>query len=85
MQLVLDNEALKPLIRAIVAEVTTTIGPTGANRLAYTEPEAAAALGIRPHQLRDARLRGEIRSTRLGGRIGYTTTALQAYLAKGEE
>jgi hypothetical protein len=51
------------------------------NRLAYPEPEAAGLLGVKAHVLRDARLRGEIIATKVGGRICYETTELRRYLA----
>ena len=51
-------------------------------RLAYLEHEAASLLGVQCHVLRDARLRGEIISTRIGGRIGYETSEIKAYLER---
>jgi len=35
-------------------------------RLAYTEPEAAAKLGVNRHQIRDWRLQGKLRAHRPG-------------------
>ena len=70
----LTTDLLKRVVADAIAEATTL------NRLAYSEPEAASLLGCRPHVLRDARLRGEIRSTKVGKRIGYTRQQLDAYL-----
>jgi hypothetical protein len=84
MNLVFDADSLRELVRPIVEEVAAAIGSrTGdEDRLAYLEADAAKLLGIASHQLRDARLRGEITSTRVGGRIGYERTELLAYLAR---
>lgn len=83
MNLVFDSTTLRKLVRPIVAEVTAAIEIAGdRDRLAYPEPEAAALLGIASHQLRDARLRGEITATKVGGRIGYERAELVAYLAR---
>lgn len=82
-KLELDADELRPLIETVVAEVLAateadTFRVNG--RLAYPESEAAALLGVRPHVLRDARLRGEIEAATVGRRIVYTTDALMAYL-----
>lgn len=86
MNLNLDSADLKPLVAAVVAEVLDAVRSTdatlGGERLAYTESEAAALLGCRPHVLRDARLRREIISTKIGGRIGYEKRELESYLAR---
>jgi hypothetical protein len=82
----LDPADLRPIVAAVVAETLAAVrGSDSAlegGRLAFTESEAAAALGCRAHVLRDARLRGEIVATRIGGRIGYERGELMAYLAR---
>ena len=86
MQLTFDPDTIREFARPIIEEVASALlaNPIGGNeRLAYTEPEAAELLGIAAHQLRDARLRGEITSTKVGGRIGYERSELIAYLARG--
>ncbi len=89
MNLSLDPADLRPLVAAVVAETLQAIRENAATldgaRLAYSEPEAAAAMGCKPHVLRDARLRGEIISTKVGGRIGYESSELRAYLARNRE
>ena len=50
------------------------------DKIAFTEPEAAAILSLRPHVLRDARLRGEISGSRVGKRILYERTELLRFL-----
>lgn len=82
MQLSLDPADLKPIVEAVLAEVLAKAAPLQSERLAYLEPEAAALLGLRAHQLRDARLRGEITATKVGGRLGYSREELLAYLAR---
>lgn len=82
MNLSINPEELRPVITAIVAEVLAQTSALGDARLAFTEPEAAGLLGIKPHALRDARLRQEIRATKIGGRIGYSRDELLAYLSR---
>lgn len=53
-----------------------------AERLAYPEAEAAMLLGVARHVLRDARLRGEIKATRIGKRIVYARDELLRFLAR---
>lgn len=84
----LDAEALRPLVREIVAEVLSQyreaeVQAIGDGRLAYSEPEAARMLGLQPHQLRDERLRGRIAASSIvGRRVRYTTDDLRGYLAE---
>ncbi len=84
MELKLDAEALRPVIEAVVAEVTARLEEDRAKldgRLAYSEPEAARLLGLQPHQLRDERLRGNIGASAIvGRRIRYTRQDLMDYL-----
>jgi hypothetical protein len=84
MNLVFNDDDLRRIARPLIAEITAAIGSrTGDDdQLAYTEPQAAKLLGIATHQLRDARLRGEIVATKVGGRIGYERSELLAYLAR---
>jgi hypothetical protein len=51
-----------------------------ADRLGFTEAEAAALLGVARHVLRDARLRGEIKARLLGKKYVYSKTTLVAFL-----
>jgi hypothetical protein len=86
LNLQIDAAALKPLIAAIVAEtiaaVEARIAGLDAGRVAYTEPEAAAALGLQASQLRGEREMRRVRaSVGPAGRILYTREALVEYLA----
>ena len=69
MNLHLPEEDLRPLIEATVRQVMAQVaeerGRT-AGRLGYTEAEAAELLGLKTHQLRDARRRGEIHARLVG-------------------
>ena len=83
MKLSFDEADLRPVIQQIVAATLVQIQSDEAklgDRLAYTEPQAAAILGIRPHVLRDARLRGEISGSRVGKRILYERDELLRFL-----
>ncbi len=79
MKIVLDESDLRPLIETIVKETLRIIDETGrtmGERIAYTEPEAAALLGMAPHVLRDRRLEGEVSASRCGRRILYKRSDL---------
>jgi hypothetical protein len=79
-----DLEAFKPLVAEVVRTVLAELKrANGSSRLAYTEAEAAALLGVPRHSLRDCRLRGEIHATKVGKRLIYARSELQR-LVKGE-
>jgi hypothetical protein len=81
----LDTDELRPLIQTVVAEVLAATEADAVRlngRLAYPESEAAVLLGVRPHVLRDARLRGEIEAATIGKRIVYEPEALKSYLRR---
>lgn len=86
---VLTQEEIEKLIDSAVSKAFTAaldINPNlASNRLAYSEPEAASLLGVKPHVLRDARIRGEIFATRVGGRLAYTRNELMSYLEEGKQ
>jgi len=54
-------------------------------RLAYTEPEAAVLLGVKPHVLRDCRRRGELQGAKVGSRVLYTRADLLDFLERRKE
>jgi len=88
MEIRLDVDDLTPLIQRIAAEVVAELSRTlpGDDRMAYSEPEAADMLGLRPHVLADERRRGRIGYARIvGGRIRYTRDHLTRYLAQRME
>lgn len=80
----IDPDELKPLVRDIVEAAlaeTDQLKCLLNGKLAVTEPEAAALLGLNPWQLRDLRLAGKISHSRIvGGRIRYTLDDLTGYL-----
>jgi hypothetical protein len=85
MRLDLLPEDLAPIVRAVFAEFQrqradhdTVLG----ERLGFTESEAAAALGIAGHRLRDCRLRGEISARKVGKGYVYSREALRRFLEK---
>lgn len=87
MHLTIDRDSLRPLVQAVVEEVLRQLDgqrqslPEG--RLAYSEQEAAALLGLQRHQLRDERLRGRVGSSVIvGGKLRYTRDDLMGYLAR---
>ena len=86
INLQLDPSVLGPLIRQIVAETVAQLDADRAklgDKLAYSETEAARLLGLREHQLRDARLAGKIGCSQITGRrIRYTREDLLHYLAE---
>lgn len=79
MELLLNPDELRPLVRQVVVEVLSAIDwPQG--RIALTEAEAAEACGVARHVLRDLRLAGKITGHRLGKRVIYTRNDLVAAL-----
>ncbi len=80
-----DDAVLRPLIERIVATVLDRLQDEQEvlrDKLAFTEAEAAALLGIERHVLRDARLRGELAGSRVGKRILYERQELLGYLRR---
>ena len=79
MQILLEESDLRPLIEAIVKETVHLMDEAGRHlgeRIAYTEAEAAALLGVAPHVLRDCRRRGEVSASRCGKRSVYQRSDL---------
>jgi len=85
MKIILDDTDLRPMIESVVAETLRQVkaihGQFG-ERLAFTESEAAALLGIQRHVLRDCRRRGEIKGAKCGKRILYRLDDLTAMLER---
>jgi len=87
MKVQFDDADLEPLITKIVATVLAQREDDGerfGGRLAFTESEAAAMLGMKSYVLRDCRLRGEIVGTRIGKRIFYSRDQLMKLLARNQ-
>jgi hypothetical protein len=83
-----DRETLRPLVNLAVAEALERMETERAKlngRLAFTEPEAAALLGVKPYVLRDCRRRGELQGARVGSKIVYTRADLLAFLDQQKE
>jgi len=79
VKIVLEATDLRPLMETIVKETLRIIDESSratGERIAFTEPEAAALLGIAPHVLRDRRLDGEVSASRCGRRILYKRSDL---------
>jgi hypothetical protein len=84
----MDNETLRPIVRAAVSEAMEQIAVDRAKfsgRLAFTEPEAAALLGVKPYVLRDCRRRGELQGAKVGSKIVYTRDDLVEFLDRKKE
>jgi hypothetical protein len=68
MQVTFAQEDLRPLIEVVVTECLARLRDDEArlgDRMAFSEQEAARLIGIAPHVLRDARLRGDISASRI--------------------
>ncbi|HUT13608.1 MAG TPA: helix-turn-helix domain-containing protein [Thermoguttaceae bacterium] len=88
LQIQFDQDALRPLIRLAVAEALERMEVERAKfngRLAFTEPEAAVLLGVKPHVLRDCRRRGELQGAKVGSKIVYTRADLLEFLERQKE
>jgi hypothetical protein len=83
-----DREDLQPLVQLAVAEALSRMEDERAKlngRLAFTEPEAAALLGVKPHVLRDCRRRRELQGAKVGCKIVYTRADLLEFLERQKE
>lgn len=77
--LAISIEALRPLIEEILRSVNGLPGwPLG--KVALEEKEAADCIGVKPHVLRDARLRRKLPYTQVGRTITYTAEQLKLAL-----
>ncbi len=88
VQIQFDQDALRPLVHLAVAEALERMEDERAKlngRLAFTEPEAAALLGVKPHVLRDCRRRGELAGAKVGSKIVYTRGDLLEFLDRQKE
>ena len=87
MKIEFSPDDLRPLVRQVAAEVIDRLrdGEAKINgRLAYPESEAAALLGLPRHSLRDLRLSGQVRASRLGKRVLYSRESLLELLRESE-
>ena len=86
MQFHLSADEIRPLVSEIVQATVNQMEAVRAelgDQLAYSESHAARLLGLKPHQLRDERIRGRISSTRIvGGQIRYSRGDLEQYLIR---
>ncbi len=88
LQIQFDEDALRPLVHLAVAEALDHMEEERAKfngRLAFTEPEAAVLLGVKPHVLRDCRRRGELQGAKVGSKIVYTRADLLDFLDRQKE
>jgi hypothetical protein len=83
-----DLEDLKPILAEFGRQLLKELGstPLASGRIGFTERQGAEALGIAPHVLRDARLRGAIHATKHAGmkQYLYSRRALIAF-AEGKQ
>ena len=85
MRFEFDVETLRPVIQQVVAETVARLEEEhskSGGRIAYTEPEAAALLGVQAHVLRDLRRLGEIDASKIGKRIVYMRADLIDFLER---
>ena len=84
MKIDIELDDLQPLVQSIVDATLERIDRAQAklspDRLAYSEQDAAAIIGVARHSLRDARLRGELNASRCGKRVVYQRSELVKYL-----
>jgi len=87
MHIDLSPDALAPLVDAIADAVVERLREArhdhGDGRIAYSEAEAAALVGLEPHVLREQRRLGRITpcAARPGRRILYSRRAIEDFLA----
>ncbi len=84
MRLDLDPTDLEPLVDAIATRLAERLSTDatgfGEGRIGLTESEAAAAIGLARHQLRDSRYRGEITAKKVGRNYVYAVEELRRFL-----
>lgn len=80
MQVTFSPDDIRPLVQTVAAEILEAIHADD-GRLAYSEAEAAQMLGVKSHVLGDARRRGEIDASKVGGVVRYTKSDLLKFLA----
>ncbi len=88
MKIEFDREILRPVVEMAVTEAMERLEAQQqklGGRLAFTEPEAAVLLGVKPHVLRDCRRRGELCGAKVGSRIVYTRDDLISFLDRQKE
>jgi len=84
----LSESDLRPLVESVIAFALEKLEDERrqlGEKLAHSEPDAAALLSVKPHVLRDARLRGEIAGFRLGKGIRYARDELLRFLHRQED
>lgn len=88
-ELHINPDEIRPLVREIVEAVVEDAEHHRHllnGKLAMTESEAAALLGLNPWQLRDLRLSGQISYSRIvGKRVRYTLDDLLGYLRSNRQ
>lgn len=84
MKVIWDLDDLRPIVQQVATETLRQFESfdVHGDRIAYTEPEAAAMLGVAPHVLRDCRRRGELTASRCGSRNMYERSELLAFLER---
>lgn len=79
LSLAIDHDEFEALLDRVVSHTLSAIDwPPG--RIALNEAEAADALGVRRHVLRDARLAGLVDHIKIGKRISYRRRDLLDYV-----
>jgi len=83
-----DVADLKPIIAEVVGQVLRELAgsPLCSQQIGFTEAQAAALIGLPKHQLRDARVRGDIKATVRPGmkQVMYSRRALLAFVEGNE-
>jgi len=88
MKITLDQADLRPLIEQTVEATLARLNEREAQlggRLGYGEAEAARLVGVAPHVLRDARLRGEVRASKIGKRVVYPRAELLRLIGESDD
>lgn len=62
--LTIDTEVFRPIIEQAIAATLERVGTT--DRIGYSDSEAGELFGVESHVIRDARRRGEFKSSKVG-------------------
>jgi hypothetical protein len=86
VQITLGPDDLRPILDEVVSQALVRFAQANeaaGSRLAFNEAEAAALIGLEPHQLRDERRRGRVQASVVVNRsIRYLRSDLLGYLLR---
>ena len=84
MRIELEADDIRRIVAEVLQQMEADRAKLNGDWLARNEADAAAAIGIARHSLRDLRLRGLVNASKLGARVVYSREQLASLLAQNE-